>query len=326
MDGLPVDVYNILTDRKSRSELIRDRRVLDLYVQYPELEELDRRIRICSAERILSLLESGDDRDHAQELASLRKNRAIVIKQNQIAENYDEAVPFCDRCRDEGFLDGKVCRCVRDLLIPEYRAVSGLEKYQGVSFEDYTDEYFSEPERMRKIYKDCVFYSSTNYGRHNNLLFWGKPGTGKTFMAVCIARRILEQAIPVLVIRAPELMETMDEYRTLKRSFSPDPGRDSYISGLRERIFGVDFLVIDELGVEARGPNNVPDLLQILGMRQQSGKVTLITTNLSLAELEKNYDRRVYSRLVGDFTSLQFEGRDIRTVEEYRKRIRGGKI
>jgi DNA replication protein DnaC len=118
----------------------------------------------------------------------------------------------------------------------------------------------------------------------------------------------------------------MDEYRTLKRSFSPDAVRDAYISALRDRIFNVDFLVIDELGVEAKGPNNIPDLLQILGTRHQSGKVTLITTNLSLAELEKQYDNRVYSRLIGDFRKFQFEGKDIRTGEKYRKRKTGGKI
>jgi len=326
MDGLPVDVYNVLSDRKSRSELIRDRRVLVLYARYPELEDLDRQIRVCSAERILSMLENGDDRDRAEKLASLKKDRSILIAQNQITPNYEEVIPFCDRCGDEGFVDGKVCGCVRDLLIPQYRAASGLDKYPGVSFENYTDGYFSEPLKMQPIHDFCEFYSSGDFGNRPNLLFWGKSGTGKTFMAICIARKILEQAIPVLVIRTPELMETMDEYRTLKRSFSPDAVRDAYISGLRDRIFNVDFLVIDELGVEAKGPNNIPDLLQILGTRHQSGKVTLITTNLSLAELEKQYDNRVYSRLIGDFRTFQFEGKDIRTGEKYRKRKTGGKI
>lgn len=326
MDGLSVDVYNVLSDRKSRGELIRDRRVLELYVQYPELEELDRRIRVCSAERILSLLETGDDPKRAEELASLRKERGTFLARNQIAEDYGEVIPFCSRCGDEGILEGKACVCVRDLLIPQYRAASGLDQYPGVSFSSYTDEFFSEPVKMKPIHDFCELYSSTDFGDRPNLLFWGKSGTGKTFMAICVARKILEQGIPVLIIRAPELMEAMDEYRTLKRSFSPDAVRDLYITGLRERIFNADFLVIDELGVEAKGPNNVSDLLQILGTRHQGGKVTLITTNLSLAELEKHYDNRVYSRLMGDFTTLQFEGKDIRTGDKYRKRKTGGKI
>jgi DNA replication protein DnaC len=326
MDGFSVDVYNVLSDRKSRSELIRDRLVLDLYATFPELEDLDRRIRVCSAERIMSLLESGDDRKSAEEIASLRKARRMFIDDNQIEEDYSEAIPFCSRCGDEGLVDGKVCECVKDLLIPQYRVASGLDKYPGVSFSSYTDEYFSDPVKIEPIHDFCVKYSSVNFRSRHNLLFWGNSGTGKTFMAICVARQILEQAIPVLVIRAPELMEVMDEYRTLKRSFSPDAARDAYISGLRERIFSADFLVLDELGVEAKGPNNVPDLLQILGTRQQGGKVTLITTNLSLAELVKYYDNRVYSRLIGDFTPLQFEGKDIRIGEKYRIRITGGKI
>lgn len=326
MDGFSVDVYNVLSDRKSRSELIRDRLVLDLYARYPELEDLDRRIRVCSAQRILSLLESGDDRENAEELVSLRKERKSFLEQNKVPDNYDKGVPFCVRCGDEGLVNGKTCVCVRDFLIPQYRAASGLDKYPGVSFASYTDGYFSDPVKMQPIHDFCVPYSSADFGDRPNLLFWGKSGTGKTFMAICIARQILEQAIPVLVIRAPELMEVMDEYRTLKRSFSPDAARDAYISGLRDRIFNTDFLVIDELGVEAKGPNNIPDLLQILGTRNQGAKVTLITTNLSLAELGKHYDDRVYSRLIGNFTPLQFEGKDIRTGEKYRIRQMGGKI
>lgn len=326
MDGFSVDVYNVLSDRKSRSELIRDRRVLELYAKYPGLEDLDRRIKICSAERILALLETGDDSKSAKELASLQEAKRAFISGNQIAEDYGEAIPFCARCGDEGHVEGKVCVCVRDLLIPQYRAASGLEKYPGISFANYSDVYFSEPLKMQPIHDFCVKYSSPDFKDRPNLLFWGKPGTGKTYMAICVARQILEQAITVLVIRAPELMEVMDEYRTLKRSFSPDADRDTSVSGLRDRLFDADFLVIDELGLEAKGPNNVSDLLQILGTRQQGGKITVITTNLSLTELEKHYDNRVYSRLIGDYIPLQFEGRDIRTGDKYKIRKMGGKI
>ncbi|MBN1892399.1 MAG: ATP-binding protein [Clostridiales bacterium] len=326
MGNIPTEIYNILSDRRTRSELLQSRRVRELYEKYPELRETDVQIKVCMAKRMLALLESRDDSDLTKQLERLNHKRAMLIKEYNISGDYDRPEPFCTRCGDTGFVDGKECRCLRTLLIPIYRDRSGLERYPRISFSDFSNDYYSDPAKIKPIYEFCRLYISMESKERPNLLFWGNPGTGKTFMAVCVARELLENAEPVLIIRSSELIETMDEYRTLKRSFNPNPARDAIVTAKREQILDVDFLVIDELGVEAKGPYNTADLLHILGERQQNRRATIITTNLSLAELGRHYDNRLHSRLIGDFTIFHFEGEDIRTRDEYRKNGRGGRI
>jgi len=326
MGTIPTEILNILSDRRSRSEVLRDRRVLEIYSDFPKLRELDTQIRIQTAERMLALLEYRDDSEPARVKERLSRERAEMIAKNAIPEDYDRPIPFCAECGDEGFIDGKECRCLKELLAPLYIRDSGLERYPGISFSEFSNNYYTNPERMKPIYEFCRLYVGMNRAERPNLVFWGNPGTGKTYMAICLVRALAEQAESVLVIRSAEFVETMDEYRTLKRAFNPDPSRDSEISARRQQFLDADCLLIDELGVEARGPHNTADLLHILGERQHNGRTTIITTNLSLTELGKQYDNRLHSRLIGDFRIFHFEGEDIRTRDEYRKSGRGGRI
>lgn len=326
MKRLPADVLGVLSDRRSQSELLRDRRVFQLHEQYSKLEKLDRQIRICKAERLLNLLENDDDRKCVGQLDKLLAEKERFMAEERVSSDYDTVIPFCKICGDEGYSNGKICKCVWDLLIPSYLADSGLDQHRGIAFSAYTDTYYSAPAKMKPIKAFCELYCRPDFMNRPNLLFWGNSGTGKTYMAVCVARELIRQAIPVLIIRSPELMETMEEYRTLKRSFSPDSQRDALISRRHRQVMETEFLIIDELGVEAKGPNNTANLLQILGSRQQKGLTTLITTNLSLKELGVQYDNRLYSRLIGDYKKFHFEGDDIRVGEKYRRSEQGGKI
>ncbi|MDD4095058.1 MAG: ATP-binding protein [Oscillospiraceae bacterium] len=326
MGQIPTEIMNILSDRRTRSEVLCNRRVRELYEKYPELREKDAQLRLHTAERMLALLENRDDSGSDAESDRLRDEHTALLVRLGIPADYDRPTPFCSICGDEGFVNGEPCRCLKSLLVPTYFDRSGLRRYPGISFSEYSDAFYSDPEKIRPIYEFCRMYIGLEAKERPNLLFWGNPGTGKTFMAISIARAILERAEPILVIRSTELIETMDEHRTLIRSFSPDPQRDAEISAKRGLILHVDFLVIDELGVEAKGPYNAADLLYILGERQQNGRATVITTNLSLVELGKHYDNRLHSRLIGDFKVFRFEGEDIRTKDTYRKNGGGGAI
>jgi DNA replication protein DnaC len=326
MGQIPTEIINILSDRKTQSEVECARRVRELYEKFPALREKDTQLRIHTAERMLALLENHSDSGSAAESDRLRDEHAALLTQLGIPADYDRPTPFCPECGDEGFVNGNLCRCLKALLVPTYFQRSGLTRYPGISFSDYSDAFYSYPEKIFPIYEFCRMYIALDAVERPNLLFWGNPGTGKTFMAICVARAILDRAEPVLVIRSTELIETMDEHRTMIRSFNPDPQRETEISAKRELILSVDFLVIDELGVEAKGPYNAADLLYILGERQQNGRSTVITTNLSLVELGKHYDNRLHSRLIGDFKVFHFEGEDIRTKDAYRKNGGGGGV
>ncbi len=320
MDSVQITAQNILSDRRGKSELERDRRVEEFHKKYTRLAELDRKIRICRAEMLLWTAENRGLPPDRSGLKVIEKEKRDYIIQNGIMPDYDRIIPFCGKCGDTGLVNGKPCICYQELILPGLIQASGLDRYPNARFSAYKDDYFSSPQKMRLIRATVEAYAAGFPGQSDNLLFWGDPGTGKTFMAACLAKEAVNRYVSVLMLPVSSLLDIMNSYRTLMLSFSPDEERLTSIRAKRDLIFGGGLLVIDELGVEAPGPNTVPDLLQILGTRHQMNLPTVITTNLSISDLQKKYDNRLYSRLFGDYTKFHFEGSDIRLSAEYRNR------
>ena len=318
MDTNQIVVLNILSDRRGRSELARDVRIAAYYKRYPDLEAIDKEIKVCKAELLLELAERRGQPVDRSALTVLDAKKIRYLSEMEISPDYDKIIPFCKLCSDTGFTNGRPCFCYQELMVPALLKASGLDLYQGISFAQFSDKYFSKPAQIRSIRAASEAYVDGFPGQTDNLFFWGNAGTGKTFMAVCIAKEVVNRAVSVLFIRISDLLETFNTYRTMMLSFSPDEARLTEIKAKRDLILNGGLLVIDELGIEAKGPNTMADLLQILGTRRQQGLPTVITTNLSLPDLQKTYDNRLYSRLMGDFNAIHFEGDDIRTSSRYR--------
>ena len=324
MDIRQIDAQNTLSDRRGRSELSRDSRIASYYRRYPLLREIDKEIKVCKAELLLQITISGGQPADRTLLLDLEEKKRRYLASEGISPDYEALIPFCHLCGDSGLLDGQLCTCLQELLVHSLFAASGLALYAGISFQQYSEAFFSNPAKIRPIRAISEAYVRSFPGQVRNLLFWGNPGTGKTYMSVCIAREVVNRAVSVLFIRISDLLETLSAYRTQMLSFSPDEERLTELKAKRDLILSGGFLVIDELGIEAKGPNTIPDLLQILGTRRQQNLPTLITTNLSMPDLQKVYDNRLYSRLLGDFDAFHFEGEDIRTSARYRSRSNKG--
>lgn len=70
------------------------------------------------------------------------------------------------------------------------------------------------------------------------LLFWGDVGTGKSFLAACIANGLLDQGVSVMMTNFTRILNKLSDLQVKERSqFISDFGK-------------VDLLIIDDLGVE----------------------------------------------------------------------------
>ena len=125
---------------------------------------------------------------------------------------------------------------------------------------------------------------------------------GKTFLSNCIANEVLNMNKTVLYQTAPIMLDEIIDYR-----FNRNNG-DIY-----KDILSVDLLIIDDLGTESMNGMKLTELFNIINTRSLSNNTkTLISTNLSLSELLKNYDERIFSRFAGNYNICRFFGDDIR--------------
>ena len=123
------------------------------------------------------------------------------------------------------------------------------------------------------------------------LIIVGPPGCGKSHLVAATAKRAGVAGYSVLFERAPKLlMRLRAAYNSKSRVCELE---------MFEALGRVDLLVIDDLGAEKRTDWSEQTIYTIIDERYSSGRATLITTNLSLEELEEKVGERTMDRLIG---------------------------
>jgi len=121
----------------------------------------------------------------------------------------------------------------------------------------------------KKINKTLVFELATGrfIDRHEDALFIGPPGTGKSHLAQAIGHAVIEQGFRVLYRQAHTLLEDI---------------ADATITGTRKEkmtdLSSVSLLIIDDLGMRKLPATAAEDLLELI-MRRYERVSTLVTSN-----------------------------------------------
>ncbi len=124
-----------------------------------------------------------------------------------------------------------------------------------------------------------------------DLVLIGNTGSGKTHLAVSVLREWVRVGKEAQFITAPELlMEIRESYRA-------ESYRDE--SEIIDRYGAVGMLVLDDLGAEKTTDWSVDRLYLIIDRRYRDALPTVVTTNLSLEQIEKQLSPRIASRLSG---------------------------
>ena len=108
-------------------------------------------------------------------------------------------------------------------------------------------------------------------------LFWGGVGTGKSYLAGCIANALMEKEIPVRMTNFALILND------LAASFE---GRNEYIS----RLCRYPLLILDDFGMERGTEYGLEQVFNVIDSRYRSGKPLIVTTNLTLDDLHNPED------------------------------------
>jgi DNA replication protein DnaC len=172
---------------------------------------------------------------------------------------------LCQVCRIE---PGRIAPGAEDLGLP--RAM--LESMGFDTFDSRGRQAPSEDQDTLRFALDaCRGFAKDPQGW---LLLMGGTGTGKTHLAVAIAKERLELGESVLFRFVPDLLDH------LRRAFGPNSGL-SYDT-LFEQVKSADLLILDDLGGESASPWAEEKLYQLIVHRHNSRLPTVITTRLLL--------------------------------------------
>ncbi len=103
--------------------------------------------------------------------------------------------------------------------------------------------------------------------QHEDVLFLGPPGTGKSHLAQAIGRAAIQQGYPVLYREAHTLIEEIADA-------SVDGTRKNFL----DHLSTVPLLIIDDLGMRKLPHTAAEDLLELV-MRRYERASTLLTSN-----------------------------------------------
>lgn len=282
----------------------------ELGAKIPELAEIDMALAATAA-RIFGAALGGknglDARITAikEETGQLRAARAALLKAHGYPADYTEPHYDCEKCKDLGFVDTKMCDCLRRALVMKGYESSGLGALIGKqTFENFSLSRFKSDipnyQRMRENLQIIQEFAERFTPRSKSLLLIGGTGLGKTHLSSAVAKTVIEKGYDVLYTSAVNLISEFE--------------REKFGLGESDttRYFMAELLIIDDLGTEIPGNFQDSVLYNVIDTRICKGAPTIINTNLGAKELSERYGERIFSRLLGIYQPLLFTGSDAR--------------
>ncbi|MBQ6540609.1 MAG: ATP-binding protein [Oscillospiraceae bacterium] len=312
----------IFEENKKIREAAHIRRVQSVYEECPRIMELDNEIRNSITEVIGIALSHGKNVDDAidavkTENLRLQEERKAELQRLGHPGDYLDEKPACDICGDTGYSGGKVCRCLMAIYTDEQRKElskllkMGVETFESFRLDLYDDipdpnTGISPRQTMTVVYEYCRAYASAFGEKSPSLLFTGGTGLGKTFLSAAIAKVVSEKGFSVVYEPACDLFAAFESVQ-FNRSDSDDSEINRYMT--------CDLLILDDLGTELTTAFTNSALYSLVNTRLVSGKKTVISTNLTRADIRRRYSPQIVSRLEGEYKTLVFAGRDIRLLK-----------
>lgn len=147
------------------------------------------------------------------------------------------------------------------------------------------DRRDGEASELCKRYCDNFEQMATN---NMGLMMYGGLGSGKTFLAACMANELIDKGIAVLMVSLPTLVARITE----------DYGNNRL--AVLEQVQDIPLLIIDDLGIEHDTDYMVGQIYELINTRYKTRKPMIITTNLTMNEMMgeiKQNKQRIFDRI-----------------------------
>lgn len=165
------------------------------------------------------------------------------------------------------------------------------------------------PGQMKKA-KNYVQHWEEFRKNATGLLLWGDVGTGKSFIAGCIANALLDRGEKVLMTNFARLLNRLTDLHS--------GDRNAYIDSFNR----YPLLIIDDLGMERNSEFAREQVFSVIDSRYRSQLPLIVTTNLTLDELKRPNDlakSRIYDRVLERCLPIRVNDQNIRELNRASK-------
>lgn len=203
------------------------------------------------------------------------------------------------------------CRCVKEAyeqekqdrkrdeemrVMDQLRKASMMTgKMRACTFDRF--EHRPENKKLFDLLYRYVDRFDEMYANNQGLLLWGAVGSGKTYAAACIANELLARRTSVIATSMIQLMRD--------NPFG-DKENEFLESANRARL-----MIIDDLGAERSTEFAIERVYGVIDSRSRSGKPLIVTTNLTLKDMQYADDiryQRIYSRILETCYPVEVKG------------------
>ena len=298
--------------RQSRMEMQRRRDyVYEHLPKYRELEDETASLSVAQGKKLLFGDETALEKLR-KSLADLKEQKEQLLTEAGLSADYLEPIFSCPDCRDTGYIDREKCHCLRQAEISLLYEQSGLQEIlANNNFSLLSYEYHSGEDLLHfeKAVENCKNFIKNFDSDYHNLFFYGTVGTGKSFLSGCVAKELMDRGHSVIYFGATGLFDLLS-------STSFDTKNREERQNTYSDLYQCDLLIIDDLGTELTNQFTASQLFSLLNERNIGRKATIISTNLSLRELQDRYSDRIFSRITSNFEVCKLTGADIRMYQK----------
>lgn len=203
-------------------------------------------------------------------------------KRREEAEERRKAMERIERLRNSSLIDNKL----REVRLRSFQKDQNNKKVYSLA-----EKYVERFEDM--------------YEKKQGILLWGTVGTGKSFTAACIANELMDRMVPVIMTSFVKILQNIQENPEEEKVFM-------------NRLNDARLLIIDDLGTERNTDYALEKVYNIIDSRYRAGKPLILTTNMTLKEMQENTDiryKRIYDRIFEMCFPMRVPGRSWREKE-----------
>lgn len=297
----------------------RDERIARITSAIPGYEDLESEITSLYVKRSLLRLQPSKDITDAELKSRIRelsdKKTSLLAAAGFSPEDLEQHFS-CNECKDTGYTgDGSMCSCFRSKIIEKLydlshiRRILDRENFSTFKFNYYDSDHTvtrsgqSEFDIANEAVRKARAFVNDFSDSSANLFLCGGTGVGKTFLSNCIAKELIDMGNSVIYLSAVRFFDILAD-----ATF--DRGEDGALPA--KLIYDCDLLIIDDLGTEMTNQFVQTQLFDCINERILRGKHTIISSNLSVEDLQNRYSERVFSRVVSNYTIIKLYAKDIR--------------